>query len=172
MVGKQKIFDVKLPILNMEIEIQSDSLEKLKDKRIKIDLTRFLKGKSVEAIFIIHTDKEAIGEIKKLRIFPFYIRRMIRKDISYVEDSFKCKVEDASLKIKPFLITRRKVHRSVRKALRNRTKSLIEKFCQTKKADDIFSSIIGGMLQRELSFKLKKIYPLSFCDIRVIEKEK
>jgi ribosomal protein S3AE len=39
-------------------------------------------------------------------------------------------------------------------------------------AEGIFDDILKGKIQKELSLKLKKIYPLSLCEIRVLEVEK
>ena len=42
-------------------------------------------------------------------------------------------------------------------------------YCKTKTNDELFEEILSGKLQRELSIKLKKVYPLSLCEIRVLE---
>jgi len=97
---------------------------------------------------------------------------MMRNNISYVEDSFKCNTKDGMLRIKPYLLTRKRVHRSVRKALRNKTFEFVNEFCADKTRDEVFSSIISSLLQKTLSLKLKKIYPLAMCEMRVVELEK
>jgi ribosomal protein S3AE len=138
-------------------------------------LTRSLRGKSVEAIFKLHVEGDkVIASLERLHILPFYIRRMMRKSVDYVEDSFDVQVKDKKLRVKPFLITRKKVHRSVRTALRNLAKEEITNYFKDKTAELIFQEILGGRFQKSLSLKLKKIYPLTFCDIRdiFIEKEK
>ena len=95
----------------------------------------------------------------------------MRKNVNYVEDSFTCKAKDAKIRVKPFLLTRKKVHRSLRKALRNRIKELVTEFCANKQSEEVFSSILSASLQKELSSKLKKIYPLALCEIRVAKLE-
>ena len=100
-------------------------------------------------------------------IQPSYIRRIIGRNISVVENSFSCKIKDGSMVFKPFLITRRRVHRSVRKALRDECKKYIEEYVQEKERKDVFQEIINEILQKTMSKKLKKIYPLAVCEIRV-----
>ena len=41
-----------------------------------------------------------------------------------------------------------------------------------KKAEEIFDDILKGNIQKPLSMKLKKIYPLSLCEIRILKIEK
>ena len=103
---------------------------------------------------------------------PFYLRRMVRKGTNYVEDSFSVECRDAQIRIKPFLITRRKVSRAVRKALRNKAKEELIKYAQTKTSERLFEEVLKNQIQKTLSLKLKKIYPLSLCEIRVLKVEK
>ena len=97
---------------------------------------------------------------------------MVRKGTNYIEDSFSTECKDAQVKIKPFLITRRKVTREVRKALRNKAKEELINYAKDKNSEEIFDDILNNKLQKQLSLKLKKIYPLSLCEIRTLKVEK
>lgn len=163
---KKKTIEVELPIINQKIEALAQNIE---GKTIKVDLTRVLRGKSVEATFIINNNVPAL---KRVVLLGFYIRRLMRKNISYVEESFVCETKDLKLRIKPFLITRKAVHRSIRNSLRIETIKLIKEFCREKTSEEVFRAIIYSNLQKELSVKLKKIYPLALCEIRIAELEK
>ncbi|MBI5148335.1 hypothetical protein HZA33_01515 [Candidatus Pacearchaeota archaeon] len=166
MAVKRKNIEIDLPIINQKIDVLGQNLE---GKTLKLDLTRILKGKSIEATFVI---KDNAATLRKLVLLGFYIRRLMRKNISYVEDSIVCKTKDQLLRIKPFLITRKRVYRSIRNSLRLECIRLIQEFCKEKNSEAVFQAVITGMLQKELSIKLKKIYPLALCEIRVIEIEK
>lgn len=173
MPAKKKFFEVEIPLTNTKVELLTYNIEALDKRTIKLDLTRQLRGKSIEVIFQIKVDEDkAIAEPLKLTLLPFFIRRMLRKSISYVEDSFSAECKDAQLRIKPFLITRKKVSRRVRKALREEAKNWLLDYVRNKSAKDIFSDIIGNRLQKPLSLKLKKIYPLALCEIRMFKIEK
>jgi ribosomal protein S3AE len=170
MAVRKKSWNIEIPLIDTSVELSAVELQQLDKRAIKLDLTRILHGKSIEAIFVIHVkDNKAVAELKKLSLFPFYIQRAIRKGISYIEDSFECKVQEVALRIKPFLITRKRVHRSVRNALRIKTQEVIKEYCATNKPEELYSAILSGQLQKDLSGKLKKVYPLSFCEIRVLE---
>lgn len=172
MIEKKKFFEIDLPQLKLKINALSDSLASLNNKTIKLDLTRLLRGKSLEAIIKITVDKDkASGEIVKLNLLDFYIRRAMRKSISYVEDSFSTESKSGKLRIKPFMITRKKVSRSVRKALRNSAREFLINDIKSKTPEEIFLDTTSGRLQKSLSLKMKKIYPLAFCEIRQVKLE-
>ena len=167
---RKKFIKVDIPLINTTIELIGNSPEDVKDKTIKLDLTRQLKGKGVEAIVKIKIeDEKAIARPKKIKLMSYFIRRMIRKRISYVEDSFETPSQESMVIIKPFLITRKKVSKAVRKALRNRCKNWIEDYVAEKTDDELFREILGNRMQRFLSLTLKKTYPLSLCEIRILE---
>ncbi|MFH1501033.1 MAG: hypothetical protein ABIE22_03755 [archaeon] len=170
-MAKKKFIEVQIPLTRAEVKILAESLEEVKGRTIKLDLTRMLRGKSIEGTFrITIKENKAIGEPVRLLIMPYFIRRMMRKSTSYVEDSFDVECQDYTLKLKPFMITRKKVHRSVRKALREGAKQYLTEYLRNKKSDEIFSEVISSKIQKPLSLKLKKIYPLALCEIRDIKK--
>jgi len=167
---RKKFVKVKLPLINSEIELIGNSPEDVKNKSIKLDLTRQLKGKSVEAIVKVKLENEkAVAYPKKIKLMPYFIRRMIRKRISYIEDSFETPSQESMIKIKPFLITRKRVSKAVRKALRNRCRNWLEDYISERNNNEIFREILSNRMQKPLSLSLKKTYPLSLCEIRVLE---
>ena len=170
---KKKFFDVEIPLINKQTQLQAYSIEELQDRYIKYDLTRILRGKSIEMqLKVTVRGGKALAAPRKITLMPYFLRRMIRKGTNYVEDSFSTECKNAQIRIKPFLITRRKVSRAVRKALREKAREESIKYAKTKKVEDLFDEIIKNKLQKILSLKLKKIYPLSLCEIRILKIEK
>ncbi len=170
MVLKKKYFDVQLEVLNSSIPLLAYTAESLNGKAIKFDLTKILKGKNCEARFMVHEkEKELYGEMVSFSIYPSFIRKMIGHNISIIEESFACKAKDANLRIKPFLITRKRVHRSVRTELRNKAKEFLTNTAESLTKADFFQYAINGTIQKDLSKHLKKIYPLAVSEIRVVE---
>ena len=107
---KKKFYEVEIPMFNEKFEVYLNSLESIKDKTIKLDVTRKLKGKSVEAIFTVKVENnKAYADPKKITLLPFFINHMMHKGISYVEDSFKAQTKESEVIIKPFIIPRKKV---------------------------------------------------------------
>lgn len=169
MAERKRFIDVKIPSIEGEIRVLGTAQE-LHNKTIKLDLTRKMKGKGLNIKFrIFNKEGELIAVPNKLELLKSYIRRIMRKRVDYVEDSFKTTCLDLRVIVKPFLITRKKVSRAVRKNLRNTTKEFIVEYCKERKYEEVVQDIIDGNLQKALLPKLKKVYPLSFCDIRIFE---
>ncbi len=171
---KKKFFDVEIPIIGRPTQLQAYEIPELEGRYIKYDLTRLLKGKSIILTLKVKVNgNEATSTPKKIVLMPYFLRRMMRKGTNYVEDSFSAECKDANLKIKPFLITRRKVSRAVRNALRIKAKEELINYVKDKNAEELFDEILKNQVQKTLSSKLKKIYPLALCELRVFEaKEK
>jgi ribosomal protein S3AE len=166
---KKRFFEVEMPIINKETPLQAYELEDLKGRNITYDLTRILKGKNLMITLQVNIEEgKAIGHPIKVHLLPGYIRRMMRKGTNYVEDSFTAQCKDNQVRIKPFLITRRKVSRAVRKALRNKAKENLIEYAKNKTSEELFEDLMRNTLQRELSLRLKKTYPLSLCEIRIL----
>lgn len=170
LVKRKKFIDVDVPITRSKIELIADSPKDLKDRTVKLDMTRQLKGKSVELVLKIKlVNEKPVATPLKIKLMSYFIRRMIRKRISYVEDSFQTPSQESMILIKPFLITKRRVSRAIRKTLRNKAKNFIEDYIAERKDDEIFSEILSNKMQRSLSLVMKKTYPLSLCEIRILE---
>lgn len=170
---KKRFFTVEMPLIRKQTQLQAFEPKELEGKYIKYDLTRLLKGKSTVITFKTKFDGEELLTIpKELRLMPYYLKRMVRRGTNYVEDSFETNAQDVQIRIKPFLITRRKVSRAVRKALRNKAKEELIEWAKENPSEKLFEDVLRNKIQRELSAKLKKIYPLSLCEIRVLKVER
>lgn len=164
---KKGFFEVSVPLTSTKISLYGESVEQLEGRVIRLDLTRSLKGKSLEVKFKVKLqDGKLIGEPISVELFQSYVRRMMRKGVDYVEDSFMVECKDVKALVKPFLITRNRVSREVRKTLRNEANKFLMSHLKARTAEEIFSEISANKIQKELSFKLKKIYPLALCEIR------
>lgn len=167
---KKRFFDVEIPAIKKETQLQGYELKELDGKTIIYDLTRLLRGKNILAQFKVTVkDDKAEAEPRGIKLLPSFLRRMIRKGTNQIDDSFEVKTKDSSALIKPFLITRKKVPRKIRKSLRNKAKEEVIAYCKERTSRQIFDEILKNSLQKELSLKLKKIYPLSLCEIRIFK---
>jgi ribosomal protein S3AE len=167
-LGK-KFVKVQVPIINEEIELLG-APEFLDKKTILLDMSRKMRGKGMEIKFQIrNTDGELTAYPKKIQLMSYYLRRMMRKRTNYVEDSLKINCKDIQCIIKPFLITRKKVSRAVRQNLRKTVKEFLIDFSKERTYLELCDALLSGMLQKDMLPKLKKIYPLSFYDVRVLE---
>jgi len=169
MATRKKFIDVNLAMVNETLPVLGEP-ESLVGKTIKLDLSRKLKGRGLEVVFqILANGKELTGYPKNMTLMRSYITRMMRKRVNYVEDSFTSSCKDIPVTIKPFLITRKKVSRAIRNNLRRTTKEFILEYTKTKTYMELAEAILFGEMQKEMYPKLKKVYPLSLCEIRVLE---
>lgn len=170
---KKKFWDVDMPILKKETQLYSFTPQELKGRIIKYDLTRILRGKNAVLMLDVVVDGETLSSSpREMHLLPSFLKKMVRKGTSYVEDSFVAQTQDAQILIKPFLIARRKVSRAVRKALREKARAEIIDYLKKTTAEEVFKDLLKNTLQKPLSLKLKKTYPLSLCEIRVIKVQK
>lgn len=167
---KKTFFEVKSPLVSTKNFLYGASAEEFNGKVIKLDLTRVLRGKSLELKMKVNLVNNALeGTPVSLILVGSYIRRMIRKGTDYVEDSFIADSKDGRAVVKTFLITRNKVSRAVRKSLRETARAFLESHVKTRTLNELFSEIMSNKIQKDLSLKLKKIYPLALCEIRWFE---
>jgi ribosomal protein S3AE len=170
---KKKFFDVEIPLIKKTTQLQAYELKELDKRFVKYDLTRILRGKNMLLQLKVKISEDKATTIpREIKLTPSSLRRMIRKGTNYVEDSFSTDCENARIRIKPFLITRRKVSRAVRKALRQKAREELIEYVKNKDAESLFQEILKNQIQKYLSLKLKKIYPLALCEIRVLKVEK
>lgn len=169
MAERKKYIAVKVPMLNSELRVLGTQKE-LHNKTIKLDLSRKSRGKGIFVKFrIFNTEDGLVGIPNRLELLTTYIRKAMRKRTSYVEDSFRTKCADIRAIVKPFLITRKKVSRAIRKNLRNTAREFITEYLKEKNFTEVFKEVFDGTLQKAMLPKLKKVYPLAFCDIRIFE---
>jgi len=167
---KKRFWDVDMPVLNKQTHLYGFDLKDLNNRIIKYDLTRILRGKNSVIQLRVNTDEEkATSTPIKLNLLPSYLKRSVRKGTDYVEDSFDVKCEETEIKIKLLLVTRKRVSRAVRKALREKAREEITNYVKDKKVAEIFEDLLKNQLQKSLSLKLKKIYPLSLCEVKTLK---
>jgi len=170
---KKKFYEIELPLIGDKYETYLTDINDIVGKTVKVDITRKLRGKSVDLHFQVKMENgKAVGVPKKLVLMPFFIKHMLHTGIDYVEDSIEAESRESKIIIKPFLITRKKVSRAVRRTLRNSAKNWIVDYLKTKMNNELFEEILNNQLQKPLSLKLKKVYPLAICEIRMLEVKK
>ncbi len=168
MAEKKKFIDIEVPMIKTSIEALGTK-ESLTNRTIKLDLSRKLRGKGLNVTFqIMNTDNDLIAIPKRMELLTSYVTKIVRKKVDYVEDSFKTTTKDGiNVEIKPLLITRKKVSRAVRRKLREVAKENILEFVKENTYLDIAQALFSSELQKTILPKLKKVYPLAFCDLRV-----
>ena len=170
---KKKFFEVKSDLTNANISLYGAEPADFDGKSVKVDLTRSLRGKGYELKLKLKADGNEINSSPvSLSLAGSYIRRILGKGVDYAEDSFETECKDVIVRVKPFMVTRNRVSKSVLKALRTVARKELENYLRTRTSEEIFSELMSNKLQKQLSLKLRKIYPLALCEIRVFSVER
>ena len=170
---KKRMFNIELPLIKRTTQLVGYETKDLNNRDILYDLTRILKGKGAIIRFKLKVEgDQGITTANKFVLMPYHLKRIVRKGTDYVEESFTAKCKDSEIRIKPLLVTRRKVSREVKKALREKTKEEIMLWLEKRTSQELFEDILKNKIQKELSLKLKKVYPLSVCEIKALEVSK
>ena len=169
---KKRFYNIEMPLIRKTTQLQAFEITGLNNRYIKYDLTRLFKGKSMLLTLKTKVEGDEVTTVpKELRLMPFYLKRMVRRGTNYIEDSFSTEAKDSSVRVKPFMVTRRKVSRAVRAALRKEAEKEIRDWAKENNVEELFQDVLKNKIQKDLSVKLKKIYPLALCEIRVLKVE-
>ncbi|MBU4502393.1 MAG: hypothetical protein KKA79_07385 [Nanoarchaeota archaeon] len=150
--------------------------QKLVGKYVKIGLMALMndpKKQNIKMKFKIKnvTEKTATTEVIRYEVVPGYIKRMVRKGRAKVEDSFITETKDkVRIRIKPVIITRSKTQRSVLAEIRRKAKEFIIERLKSQNFSEFLNDSITTKNQRDMKDALKKLYPIAFCEFRVISK--
>jgi len=159
-------------------EICAFSLEDTINKTLKLNLMTITKDPKKQNIRVILKiveckNNQAFTIFHGYELQPSYIKKLTKKDKMKVEDSFIVKTKDGiKLRVKILLFTRLKTNHSYGTKIRNAIRSYM-----TKKAEeDMFTNIIGLLLNQSLHREIKnianKIYPVNVVFIKAFMIEK
>mgnify|MGYP001577689272 CR=1 FL=1 len=136
-------------------------------------LTNDPKKQSYNVVFRVTNLKgeEGISDLRKYYMNTSHTRRLVRKGIKKVEDSFLVQTkDDVKYQVKPLVILRFKTQKSIASAIRKTAKEHLTNLFKSIDSKDVFLSVISNKIQMDLKSLLRKIYPVNVCEIRVLEK--
>lgn len=134
-----------------------------------MSLTRNVKQQNISVKFSVTkvSDKVAQTEIISYAMSPASIKRFVRRKISRIDDSFSVVTADnKTIRIKPLIITRSKVQRSVATDLRKAIREFLIAEIAKKNYLDFVREVIQYKIQRSLAERLNKIHPVRITNIR------
>jgi len=122
---------------------------------------------------IIKVEKDrAITEFKSYNLLQTAVKRLAQKDKEKVSDSFTIKTKDNILvRVKPMFVTKSTTKQSVLSSLRKECRKFLEEYAKRNTYSNMVLDIIGFRIQIGLKNQLKKIYPITVCQIKTFEKE-
>lgn len=175
---KKKWYTVVAPKdLNSTIlgEIPASEPEMLAGKTLKINLmtiTNDMKKQNMVAKFRVTGIKDSLAETELVgyEVTPSYIRRLAKRARTKIDDSFKCETKDKQkLTIKTMLLAKNKLQRNVQTSLRMAARVALADEASKKTFIEMVSGTMRNESQKALKSTLKKVYPVSMVEIRVLE---
>jgi len=137
-----------------------------------MNLTRDPKKQSINVSFIIDNIKgeKLTTSLVKYAFQPTSIRRMVRRSKDRVDSSFIAATKDKiKVKIKPILVTRAPTSKPVQTSIRKKARQVVVNELAKITYDKFMEELIQRQFQRRIFDQVKKVFPLSVCDIRVAQ---
>lgn len=135
------------------------------------EVTRDMKRQNVKLLFKVNEvkDNKAIADVVGYEIMQGYLRRSVRKNKNEMDDSIICRTKDnIKLRIKPLLMTRSRAQKSLLSEIRKETRKIITAEIANLTYYEAISFVVNYNLQKLIRERIKKIYPLSVCEIRMM----
>jgi len=117
------------------------------------------------------SEKNALTELFSYELSSSYVKRMARKGKSKIDDSFVVESKDkVRMRVKPLVIARNKVQRSVSSAVKRELREILKKEIEEKTFTEFILAVIDSRLQKEIKKKLSKVYPIGMLELRTIKR--
>ena len=112
----------------------------------------------------------AVTEVLGYKILPSSAKKLMRRNRSKIDDSFVVESADKKfVRIKPLIVTRGRTTGSVMASMRKLERAYLAKAISKMDTDSILRDAIQKRLQHGLSQMLRRLYPVSACEIRQLE---
>ena len=117
---------------------------------------------------ITSVDKNMLRtEVTGFNIITSAARKMMRRGKEKIEDSFVVNTKDNQhVRVKPILITKNKTTSAVLQNLRHHMRAHIIKLVGDLTYLEFVNNLITHRVQKQLQDILRKVYPLTVCEIR------
>ncbi len=137
------------------------------------EILKDMKRQNVKLYFKVNDIKEgrAIADIVRYNIMSTFLRRSAVKLKNKMNDSFTCKTKDGiDVQLKPLLLTKSSTQKAVLSVIRKKVRQLLIADVATVGYYELVDAIVNYRLQKALRDRVKKVYPLSVCEIRMMER--
>ena len=75
---RKRFFNVEIPLINRETQLQAYEINELEGRFMKYDLTRMLRGKSMLlSLKVSVNDEKAIAIPRGIQLMPYFLKRMV-----------------------------------------------------------------------------------------------
>jgi len=112
-------------------------------------------------------------KLESIETYDAVIQRWVEPGRDKIFDSFVVKTKDGQLvRIKPVLITRKRLHRSQQTAIIKMWREFIANYAKDLDFNSLVMKVLNEELQEKLKTQIKKIYPPLFFTFKYVGLEK
>jgi len=137
-------------------------------------LTGNFRHQNMKIIFQIYkvSSLKAYADIKEVSLYDAYIRRIVRKGTSRIDDSFEVETKDGTkVRVKPLVVTRYRAHYRQKSAIRKAYKEFLLQKIPEFNYKELVEKVINKEIQSEIFPVLNKIFPVQHVEIRRLVRE-
>ena len=99
------------------------------------------------------------------------VKRIMRKGVEKIEESLIVQSKDnINVQLKPMLLTRRKIKRSIASAIRKKLRETLLEEAKKLEYNELIQYIIFNKIQKQVKDAMNKIYPLVVVEFRIVKK--
>lgn len=141
-------------------------------KRNLMSLTNDVKRQNISVEFKINSveNGKAFADVTGYYMAQSSIRRLVRRGVQKISQSFMCKTSDnKNLRIKPLLITKASTTGSVVRRLGKHAHDFLINYVSSITYDNLINDLVNHKLQASLKGETNRIYPSRVCEIRSME---
>jgi small subunit ribosomal protein S3Ae len=154
-----------------------EDAQQLKGKFVSANLstiTNDMKKQNIMMTFRVNKVEEGKGqaEIIGMTIVQGFVKRLVRRGRTKIDDSFLVKSKDGqAIRIKPLIITNTECVRSTTSQIRMEARRVLSDKIARNGFVNVVQDILNFRIQKDLKERLNKIHPIKSVDIRVFSRE-
>ena len=137
------------------------------------DITRDPKSQNIKVKFRIKEvkDTQCYTELISYSMLSTYVKRVIKPAKEKLDYSAIYITNDnIKVVIKLIILTKAKTIHSVLTSIRHKSNEYLKEYCKKSDYKTLIMDLASHNLQKELKNTLKKVYPLSVCEIRMMQR--
>ena len=137
------------------------------------NLTQDPKSQNIKVKFKIKEikDNKINAELISYEMLSTYIKRVIRPAKEKLDYSYEYSTKDnIKVALKILVLTKAKTKHSILTSIRLRSTEFLKEYFKKTDYKTLIVDLASNNLQKELKNNLKKVYPLSICEVRMMER--
>jgi ribosomal protein S3AE len=180
-VKKKKWYSIVAPamlgekVLGESYLVDTETVEGRKLNMNLMQVTGDIKAQNSSVQFEVTGAKDSRIQTKLIgyEFLSAAVKRLIRRRMTRIDDSIVCVTKDGiKVRVKPLVMTRSKVSRSVEHSLRAHLRYEVISQVKNYACEELFSSVIKNKVQQDIKMKINVLYPLKGVIIRSLKIEK